>query len=320
MKKWILSLSLAAGVIGLAGCSGNGGGSDVVAKTDAGNITKDQLYEAMKDKYGEQALQQLVFEKVLSDKYKVTDKEVDQKINKIKDQLGPNFEQALQQYGYKNEKDLRETLKIGLLQEKAATKDVKVTDKELKKAYDDYQPEIKASHILVDDEKTANEIETKLKNGEKFADLAKKYSKDTGSAKNGGDLGWFGQGKMDPTFEKAAYALKVGEVSKPVKTQYGYHIIKLTDKKKKKSFDDMKKELTEQVKASKVDQTKIQEAMKNEIKKADLKVEDKDLKSTFDQLLNSQPSSGASADGSNGSATGADSSSNQSSDQSSDQK
>ncbi|RDI47875.1 peptidylprolyl isomerase [Falsibacillus pallidus] len=287
MKKWILSLSLAAGVVGLAGCSDDGGGSkDVVAKTDAGNITKEQLYEAMKDKYGEQALQQLVFEKVLSDKYKVTDKEVDEKVSNIKEQLGPNFEQALQQYGYKNEDDLRETFKIGIMQEKAAIKDVKVSDAELKKAYEDYKPEIKARHILVKDEKTAKEVKAKLDKGEKFEDLAKQYSTDPGSKDKGGDLGWFGAGKMDPAFEKAAYNLKVNEISEPVKSQFGYHIIQVTDKKEKKSFADMKKKLEHDVKVSKLDQNKIQEAMKREIKGSDLKIEDKDLKTTFDQLLN----------------------------------
>ncbi|WP_433748660.1 peptidylprolyl isomerase [Falsibacillus pallidus] len=287
MKKWILSLSLAAGVVGLAGCSDDGGGSkDIVAKTDAGNVTKEQLYEAMKDKYGEQALQQLVFEKVLSDKYKVTDKEVDEKVKNIKEQLGPNFEQALQQYGYKNEDDLRETFKIGIMQEKAAIKDVKVSDAELKKAYEDYKPEIKARHILVKDEKTAKEVKAKLDKGAKFEDLAKEYSTDPGSKDKGGDLGWFGAGKMDPAFEKAAYNLKVNEISEPVKSQFGYHIIQVTDKKEKKSFADMKKQLEHDVKVSKLDQNKIQEAMKREIKGSDLKIEDKDLKTTFDQLLN----------------------------------
>ena len=297
MKKWILSLSLAAGVIGLAGCSDNGDASkEIVAKTDAGNITKEQLYTAMKDKYGEQALQQLVFEKVLSDKYKVTDKEVDAKVKQIKDQLGPNFEQALQQYGYKNEDDLRETFKIGILQEKAATKDVKVTDAELKKAYADYKPEIKARHILVKDEKTAKEVKAKLDKGEKFEDLAKQYSQD-GTKDKGGDLGWFGPGKMDPAFEAAAYKLKVNEISEPVKSQFGYHIIQVTDKKEKKPFKDMKSQLEKDVKASKLDQTKIQEAMKREIKDANLKVEDKDLKSTFDQLLNAPAADSGSSTG-----------------------
>lgn len=284
MKKWVLSLSLAAGVLGLAACGNSG---DVVVKTKAGNVTKDELYEAMKDKIGDQVVQQLVFEKVLSDKYKVSDKEVDKQVDQAKKQLGDQFESALQQYGYANEKDFRNTIKVGLMQEKAATKDLKITDKDIKDYYaNNIKPDIKASHILVADEKTANEVEAKLKKGEKFEDLAKKYSTD-GTAQKGGDLGWFNTGKMDPTFEAAAYKLKVNEVSEPVKTQFGYHIIKKTGEKDKAPLDDkMKKEIKEKIKASKVDQSKIAEIMKKEIKDAKLDIKDKDLKKSFDNVLN----------------------------------
>ncbi|HEY4553793.1 MAG TPA: peptidylprolyl isomerase PrsA, partial [Bacillaceae bacterium] len=167
MNKWVLSLSLTAGIIGLAGCSG--GSNEAVVNTKAGNVTKDELYEAMKDKYGEQVLQQLVIERVLSKEYKVTDKELDAKVKEVKDQLGAQFEMALSQYGYKDEEDFRQSLKVSLLQEKAAIKDVKVTDKELKEYYDNKQPDIEVRHILVDDEKTAKEVKARLDKGEDFA-------------------------------------------------------------------------------------------------------------------------------------------------------
>ncbi|MED1470277.1 peptidylprolyl isomerase [Bacillus salipaludis] len=277
MKKWLLALTLAGGVIALSACN-QSGSSDTVAKSKVGDVTKEELYQAMKDKIGNQALQQLVYEKVLAKKYNVTNKELDAKVAQLKEQLGSNFEAALAQYGYKSEADLKKTMKVGMMQEKAAMKDVKVTDKELKDAYAKYQPEIKARHILVNDEKTAKEVKKKLDAGEKFEDLAKKYSQDPGSAQNGGDLGWFGTGKMDPAFEKAAYALKVNEISDPVKSQFGYHIIQVTDKKKKKSFDQMKKELEYQVKSSKLTNDDINKAMQNELKAADVTVSDKDLK------------------------------------------
>ncbi|MGV3466955.1 MAG: peptidylprolyl isomerase [Heyndrickxia sp.] len=292
MKKWILSLTLAASMVGLAACGSSASGSDVVVKTKAGNITQDELYTALKDKYGEQVLQQLIFEKVLSKKYKVSSKDVDKQVQDAKDQLGTQFESALQQYGYKDEADFRNTIKVGLLEQEAATKDVKVTDKELKDYYDkNVKPDIKARHILVKDLKTANEVEAKLKAGEKFEDLAKKYSTDTGSASKGGDLGWFGPGKMVPAFENAAYALKLNEISKPIKSDYGYHIIQLTGKKKKESFAKMKPEIEKEVKASKVDNSKIAKAMQSEIKDANVKIQDKDLKATLDSVLNADTSS-----------------------------
>ncbi|MBU8880017.1 peptidylprolyl isomerase [Bacillus sp. FJAT-29790] len=277
MKKWMISLSIAAGVLGLSACN-TANNSEAVVDTKAGNITKDELYNAMKEKYGEPVLRELVYEKVLSEKYKVTDKELNEKVDEAKEQLGANFEMALMQYGLKNEEDLKEMLKTGLMQEKAAIKDIKVTEKELKEYYDNYKPEIKARHILVEDEKTANEVKKKLDEGAKFEDLAKEYSKDPGSAANGGDLGWFGPGKMVPEFENAAYALKVDEISKPIQSQHGFHIIQVTEKKEKKSFDEMKEKMEYELKVSKLDGEKIQKAMERELKDANVKVNDKDLK------------------------------------------
>jgi len=92
--------------------------------------------------------------------------------------------------------------------------------------------QIRASHILVADQATADKLYNELENGADFATLAKEYSTDTGTKDKGGDLGWFSRGQMVQEFEDAAFALKnVGDISKPVKTQYGYHIIKLTGQK-----------------------------------------------------------------------------------------
>ncbi|UII56880.1 peptidylprolyl isomerase [Cytobacillus spongiae] len=281
-KKWLLSLTLAAGVIGLSACN-NASSSDVIVETKAGNITKDELYEAMKEKYGEQALQELVYEKVLSEKYEVTDEELDAKIDELKQQLGANFEMALAQYGYASEDDLRETFKTGLLQEKAAIKDIEATEDELKEYYDNFKPQIKARHILVEDEETAKEIKAKLDKGDKFEDLAKEFSQDPGSAANGGDLGWFGAGQMVPEFEEAAYALEVNGISDPVKSEHGYHIIQTTEKKEKKSFDEMKEEIEYKVKTAKLDGEKIQAAMDRELKDAKVDIKDKDLKGILEQ-------------------------------------
>jgi foldase protein PrsA len=282
MKKWIITLSITAGVMGLAGCNGNNASSDVVVESKAGNISKDELYEAMKDKFGEQALQQLIYEKVLTKEYKVSDEELNQKFDQIKAELGANFEMALSQYGYKNEDELKDTIRIGLLQEKAAVKDIKVTEKELKDYYDNFKPEVKARHILVEDEKTAKEVKAKLDAGGKFEDLAEEYSKDPGSAANGGDLGWFGPGKMVPQFEEATYALEINEISAPVKSEHGYHIIQLMEKKEKGSFEEMKAELEHEIKVSKLDGASVQKAMEREMKDADVKVKDKDLESVLE--------------------------------------
>ncbi|MCM3125316.1 peptidylprolyl isomerase [Mesobacillus sp. AQ2] len=279
MKKMIISLTVAAGVMGLGACSNdNADSSEVIVESKAGNITKEELYQSMKEKYGEQALQEMLYQKVLSKNYKVTDKEVEQKVAELKEELGDNFELVLQQNQLKDEEELKAVLKDQLLMEKAALKDVKVSEAEVKKRYEEYKPEIKASHILVKDEATAKEVKKKLDEGAKFEDLAKEYSQDPGSAANGGDLGFFGPGKMVPEFEEAAYALDVNEISGPVKSQHGFHIIKVTEKKEKESYDKMKDKLEYDLKLAQLDSNKIQEVLKRELDKANVKIKDKDLK------------------------------------------
>jgi foldase protein PrsA len=89
------------------------------------------------------------------------------------------------------------------------------------------QEQALARHILVDDQQLAGTLYVLLNAGQDFAEIAKKYSKDTGSGANGGDLGWFGKGAMVPEFEAAAFSQAIGEIGKPVQSQFGYHIIQV---------------------------------------------------------------------------------------------
>ena len=139
-------------------------------------------------------------------------------------------------------------------------KEIKITDEELKNYYEKnknryyQQEEINASHILVKTKKEANSILKELKQGKSFARLAKDHST-CPSKNNGGNLGWFGHGKMVPEFNKAAFNLNKGEISNPVKTQFGYHIIKAVDRKNsgQKSFADVKEQLEKQLTAEKAE-------------------------------------------------------------------
>ncbi len=105
------------------------------------------------------------------------------------------------------------------------------SEAEIKDWYTRMGDEIKASHILVDSEATAQEVLQKLKSGSNFEELAVQYSTDPGAKRNQGDLGWFTWGAMVDNFQEAAFRMKAGEISAPVKTDYGYHIIKVVDRR-----------------------------------------------------------------------------------------
>jgi len=110
--------------------------------------------------------------------------------------------------------------------------EIEVEDSDLENYYNENKDQIdkvRASHILLEDEAKAEEVLTKLDEGEDFAEMAQEYSID-GSAQSGGDLGLFGKGKMIPEFEEVAFNLEVGEISGLVKSDFGVHIIKVTEK------------------------------------------------------------------------------------------
>jgi peptidyl-prolyl cis-trans isomerase C len=114
-----------------------------------------------------------------------------------------------------------------------------VTDAAMKKVYEEAvkqsgdEQEVRARHILVATEAEAKTIVTEVNKGTDFAELARQKSKDPGAAAEGGDLGWFGKDQMVPEFADAAFKMNKGQVSEPVKTQFGWHIIKVEDKRTK---------------------------------------------------------------------------------------
>lgn len=173
----------------------------------------------------------------------------------------------------------KQQLYVSLIRKKVIDT-VKVTPEETKADYDKNKEqynvgeEVKASHILVDTEDEAKKIKERLDKGENFEALAKEKSK-CPSAPRGGDLGYFGKGRMVPEFEKAAFALKDGEISGPVKTQFGWHIIKITARKPAtvKSYDEVKSEIEQRLVQEK--QKKAYEDLMASLKAgADIKIND----------------------------------------------
>ena len=164
------------------------------------------------------------------------------------------------QAGLENDKDVQEQLykvKQQIVRAKFLENEItaRIDDDRVKAEYDEYVKnfpdveEVNAAHILVDDEKTAKAVITKLNNGQEFANLAKEYSKD-GSAENGGDVGYFAKSEVVPEFADAAFSTKVGTyVTKPVKSNFGYHVILVNEKRKRQpaEFDQIKGNLAQEL-------------------------------------------------------------------------
>lgn len=155
--------------------------------------------------------------------------------------------------------EMKKRILVDKIFKKEVDEKVNISEDELKKYYTEHPEEIKnpdeirASHILLKTHEEAETIRKKLKGGLKFEEAAKKFSIDTGSKNTGGDLGFFSKGMMVPEFEGVAFNLKAGEISDIVQTRFGFHIIKLLEKKegKQKSFDEAKQEIEKKLLSNK---------------------------------------------------------------------
>jgi len=175
-----------------------------------------------------------------------------------------------------------------------------VTDEQVKAYYDANGDRystttIKARHILVKDEAKAKELHEQLeKSPDQFAELAKANSVDTASARKGGDLGFFGRGRMVPEFEAVAFTLKTpGEISEVVKTPYGYHVIQLEERRdgEQKPFEQVKEQIRATLRNEAM-QAKTKEYYEQLKQKANLQIDEAVLERVAQSVP--EPSPGAS--------------------------
>ncbi|MDD7306304.1 MAG: peptidylprolyl isomerase [Peptoniphilaceae bacterium] len=284
MRKKVFGVVLVAALI-LQGCGNNqkaNTGSNeteakesaklpdnAVAEINGEEISKDDykkeisFYASMlasKQQLKSSVIQMMIQDKLIADdleknNIKLDDKEADDNFLQYVQNYGgqEQFDKMLEDYNMSADK-FKDTIKKDLMYKKHREwfdENNKVTDKEIKDYFNKHKDElvqVNASHILVEDEKTANEVKQKLDNGEDFAKLAKEYSKDSANADKGGELGYFAKNSMVKEFSDVAFKLKKNEISDPVKTNFGYHIIKLNDKKDtaEKLKDEITKQLNEQ--------------------------------------------------------------------------
>lgn len=186
-------------------------------------------------------------------KIKVDEAAIDKQIEEVKTKLGGEeaFAQQLSKIGSSPEfyKSYLEDINLMDNYYKSKVKELEPSEEDVKKYYEEHKNEFftaKASHILVEDEKTAKDIKKELDKGANFEKLAKEKSTEPAAKESGGNLGEFTNDAMDKDFSAAIANMKAGEISEPVKTQYGYHIIKL-DEKKERAFDEVKDSLKEEL-------------------------------------------------------------------------
>ncbi|WP_225228875.1 peptidylprolyl isomerase [Bacillus sp. PS06] len=232
---------------------------EVVASVAGSSITKAELSAELLEQYGSTVLDTMITTKLIeleAEKQKITvsSDEIEEEMQTLINSYGGEeaFNSVLASSGA-SIGALRQDVKSYLLTEKLLKERITITEEEMTTYFEEnkdsyaQEEQIEASHILVDDEDTANEVLAKLNEGGDFAELAEEYSTDESNASMGGELGYFGKGKMVEEFENVAFELEIDTLSEPVKTEFGYHIIKVTDKKEAKeaNFEDSK-ELVEQ--------------------------------------------------------------------------
>ena len=247
-KKAATVLAFAGIALSATACSGG----KAVVTYKGGKITESQYYNKMKESQaGQSTLASMIVSDALESQYgkEVTQKQVDKEYNKYKKQYGSQFDSVLEQNGM-TASTFKDNLKTNLLTEAALKHIKKITPAQEKKAWKNYQPEVTVQHILVSKKSTAEDIIKQLKDGGDFKKLAKKYSTDTATKNDAGKLPAFDStdSTLDSSFKTAAFKLKTGEITTtPVKTQYGYHVIKMIKHPAKGTLKEHKKQIDNQI-------------------------------------------------------------------------
>lgn len=294
-------------------------GDEAVVTIKDGDISVEELYSEMKEKYALDMLITKIDTAILNNVYKTDDEEknyIDKQLETIKyyyetyyKSQYKSFQEYLTQNGVESEDELKENIRLTYKRNKAIKDYVKsiITDKEIEKYYDEeIFGDISASHILIKPEyddnasdeekkeaekkalKEAKEVIAKLKKGEDFAELAKEYSDDSSNSKSGGKLADFNHGQMVEAFEDAAKELKVGSyTTTPVKTEFGYHIILKTAQKDKPALKEVKDDIISDLTDEKLkdDSTLEVTALVELRKKHKVEIQDKDIKKLYEAYV-----------------------------------
>ncbi len=296
-NKIMIPVTASALLLGACGSDATDSKENTLISSKAGDVkVEDVMKKIGKDQIASKSFS-IVLDKILADKYKdkVDTKDIEKDIKKEEKQYGgkDQFESVLKQQGMSMD-DYKEQKRLSAYQKELLNDKVKVSDKEIK---DNTK---KASHILIkvkskdsdkeglSDKKAkqkAEEIQKEVsKDPSKFGEIAKKESMDKSSAKKDGSLGYVTKGQMMDSFDRALFKLKEGEVSKVVKTDYGYHIIKAD---KETDFNSEKSNLKSKILEQKIQKNPklLTDAYKDILDEYNVDYKDRDIKKAVDDTI-----------------------------------
>lgn len=289
-KKILLATAGLLSVIVLGACSGSS--NQDIATMKGGKITVEDFYnEAKKEQTNQSLVRNMIIYKVFENAYgdKVTDKQIDKEYEKSEKQMGDSFESQLKSAGY-TKKTYKDYLKQSLAFQAGLKAHVKITDKDIKAAWDSFHPEVTARIILASSEDEAKDIKKQLDDKGDFAKIAKEKSQDSTTKEKGGEIKFDSQSSTVPAeVKEAAFKLKDGEVSDVITSmdsstyQSSYYIVKMEKNSSKgNDMDKYKKELKQIAEDTKMaDQTFTSKVIAEELKKANVKIKD----DTFENIL-----------------------------------
>jgi peptidyl-prolyl cis-trans isomerase C len=255
--------------------------SRLKARNQGQEVPPERIAEVRKDLINRLITQEVLLQEAQKENVTVSDEEVNEAVTAIQNQ-GTDVElDKLKPLVTKN-------LIVDKLVQQNIISKVDISDQQAEEYYKGkeeqfkHPEQVKASHILIrvdpnappekkeEAKKKINQVLNEAKSGKDFTELAKKYSEEPGAAETGGDLGYFGRGAMVPPFEEAAFKLKPGEISDIVETQFGYHIIKLTDRREAgvTPFPEVKEDIKSNLKQERIREevTKWIEELKSKAK------------------------------------------------------
>lgn len=290
MKKRFLALAIVLGTGLLSGCTNAGEKTAVSYK--GGTISEQEVMDSLKKMQGaDSAVQQLIVYQVFEDKYgdDVSTKEIDSQYDQTKKQLGDSFDSQLKSAGY-TEQTFKDSIKQSLAFQEGLKKHIKLTDEDLKTAWESFHPEVEAQIIQVASEDDAKDVKKSADKGDDFSKLAKDKSTDTTTKEDGGKVKFDSTTTTVPAeIKEAAFKLKDGQVSDVITSTNAstynteYYVVKMVKNQNKgNDMDKYKKELKEIATDTKLSDSTFQNKVIGEVlKDANVKIKDKDFENVL---------------------------------------